>query len=506
MMRRHEPELHELVGLATESREEHLRRHPGFDRYKDCPRCRFYTFGDSWVGAYGAVDAKHGPDRVQWIGERPARWGGPWALGCTICAQALQRVSTAGASTPSGSGEAKDRASTPGETRRLRVGTTWARFEVRSQHLMSESLRSHLRSEEHRRAVTAHLAPDQPVRVSQQACVDDDLLLQEAVPQPCDWLRAWRSCKSPSSWQATAHRACTEHFIAQIRGRPVEARAFKSMVICMGEVLRRLKRQWLREATSIFLAFDDKGSRKLLRFKCDVPLCFDAAKGNDDGDPTLLSYGGRLGIVGCMPMRVGTDLSHYERDYAERTKDDVVTLLRRMCTPQGEATYGGLLNEVLLKVRGVVVDGQLLKTAQVMKQTSFPNIVVIMRDPAHIIRISCRDPLHDADSFSEQYDRLFDRRHAVLKDFQNSNVWREQFMACQRQILEGGGSMGGYLKSCLRDLQYVQPRFESFVTPRRRYVCLLRAIAHGLALKAGDERIEKGDSRSLRGGIVEDGR
>ena len=340
--------------------------------------------------------------------------------------------------------------------------------------------------------MTAHLAPDQAVRVSQQACLDDDLLLQEAVPQPCDWLRAWRSFKSPSPWQATAHRAaCTEHFIAQIRGRPVEARAFKSMVICMGEVLRRLKRQWLREATSIFLAFDDKGSRKLLRFKCDVPLCFDA-KGNDDGDPTLLSYGGRLGIVGCMPMRVGTDLSHYERDYADRTKDDVVTLLRRMCTPP----RGG--NIRWLPERGAVEGPRrgrgrpvIEDCAHVMKQTSFPNIVVIMRDPAHIIRISCRDPLHDADSFSEQYDRLFDRRHAVLKDFQNSNVWREQFMACQRQILEGGGSMGGYLKSCLRDLQYVQPRFESFVTPRRRYVCLLRAIAHVLALKAGDERIEK---------------
>ena len=51
--------------------------------------------------------------------------------------------------------------------------------------------------------------------------------------------------------------------------------------------------------------------------------------------------------------------------------------------------------------------------------------------------------------------------------------------------------MGGDLMSCLRDLQYVQPRFESFVTPRRRYVCLLRAIAHVLALKAGDERIDK---------------
>ncbi len=353
---------------------------------------------------------------------------------------------------------------------------------------MSESVRNHAKSEEHRRAVAAHIAPNEPVRLLSQADVDDDLLLQGSVPQPCDWLRAWQCAKNPSSWQAAAGRAGTEHYIAQIRGRPADRRAFKSMVTCMGEVLRRLKRKWMHDATTIFLAFDDKGGRKLLRFKCDVPLCFDA---NEKGERTLLTYGSRLGIVGCMPMLVGTDTSHYERDYAERTKDDVVALLRRMLTPEGEETDDAAVSDVLLKVRGVAVDGQLLKTAQVMQQTLFPNIVIIMRDPAHIIRISCRDPLHDADAFSEQYDRLFDRRHALLKEFQNSNVWREQLMACQRQILEGGGRMGGDLTSCLRDLQYVQPRFESFVTPRRRYVCLLRAVAHVLALKAGDERIDK---------------
>ena len=69
-----------------------------------------------------------------------------------------------------------------------------------------------------------------------------------------------------------------------------------------------------------------------MRFKCDVPLCSDT-KGKDER--TLLTYGARLGIVGCMPMLVGADTSHYERDYAERTRDDVVTMLRRMLTHPG---------------------------------------------------------------------------------------------------------------------------------------------------------------------------
>eukprot|EP00974_Lingulodinium_polyedra_P118048 11165692-Lingulodinium_polyedra.AAC.1 len=63
-----------------------------------------------------------------------------------------------------------------------------------------------------------------------------------------------------------------------------------------------------------------------------------------------------------------------------------------------------------------------------MQQTAFPN-KIIMRDPARAIRISCRGPLHDADSLSEQRDSLFHRKHAALKDFQSSHIWKEQFLA-----------------------------------------------------------------------------
>ena len=67
----------------------------------------------------------------------------------------------------------------------------------------------------------------------------------------------------------------------------------------------------------------------------------------------------------------------------------MVTWLRRMLTPLGDETDDDAVNQVRLKVRGV------WKTAQVMQKSAFPNMVIIMRDPAHI-RISCRDPRHDA--------------------------------------------------------------------------------------------------------------
>ena len=430
-----------------------------------------------------------------WLDERPARWGGSWALGCSVCAEFDHRQRT-GASRPC-DGMA------PRKTRGY-AGTKFARYEVRHPALGATHVREHALTDHHRLAVSAHLAPDKPVSILLQRNMEDDRLLSGAVPQPADWLRAWRLCMNPASWSAAADNAQTEHFIAQIRQRSVQPRAFQSMVSCMQEALRARKRAWLQEAAAIFLGFDDKNGRKLLRFKCDTrdaPACLDAA-GGGKADPSRLPYGARIGVVGCMPVGLASDMADHERDYAERTSEGVVKLLERLCTPRCEALDHRFFDAVLDKVVGIVVDGALLKTAQYMKADRFRNIVIIMRDPAHIIRTTCRDPLHDADIFSQQYDRLFGQRHAVLTYFMFSNIWQDQLEACQRQLQAVGASTPS-LKSVLRHLSFVQPRFESFVSPRRRYVCLLRAIAMVLASKAGDVRLDPAVQRRAEEALQE---
>ena len=255
-VRRHDSDLHALVGPASETAEAHKARHPGYGHHQTCPRCRFYKVGPSWVSAYGTVSSSgHGPDQVVWLAERPSHWGGPWALGCAICAHAMARQQaggSSGAATTPAIGGASTPAVGAAVLRRRRGGTAWTRFEVRGRCLNSESIRSHSLSEQHKRAVASYMAPHAPVRIRTQSTEDDELLLMGAVPQPCDWLRAWQCCKNPSSWQATADRAGTEHFISQIRSRSPEPKAFQAMVRCMGEVLRRVKRTWMLEATSIF--------------------------------------------------------------------------------------------------------------------------------------------------------------------------------------------------------------------------------------------------------------
>ena len=268
------------------------------------------------------------------------------------------------------------------------------------------------------------------------------------------------------------------------------------MATTMAHVLRAQKRDWLREATAIFLGFDDKNGRKLLRFKAETPSAAPSSCSDAEPlswDPTYREYGARMGIVGCMPAGLHYDLADYERDYAEKTASEVGHMIERLCKPAGDTVDSALLDGVLLKIKGIVVDGALLKTAHFLKATKMPNICIILRDPAHVIRPSVRDPLHDADQFKAQNDRLFGNRHAVLKEFQNSCVWKDQLEASQREMNAACASTpgsGDSVAGLLRHFDFVQPRFESFVAPRRRYVCLVRAIAHVLATKAGDWRLK----------------
>ena len=105
----------------------------------------------------------------------------------------------------------------------------------------------------------------------------------------------------------------------------------------MTEALRVRKRKWLQQAKWIFLGFDDKRVRKLLRSKCDTPnlptgladaessrTCFEAVQDSVAGDPCWQQYGARIGVVGGMPVAF---TSATTRSAPARTRQIVVTSL-----------------------------------------------------------------------------------------------------------------------------------------------------------------------------------
>lgn len=461
-------DLENLVGMVSETKEEHLKRHGGGRR--TCPRCRFYLHGDRWLAAYGTSVVRVGGQRPVWLSERPPRWGGAWSLGCTFCADLLARkqldgVASAGAAPP------------------RRLGSRWARYEVRDKVIQAEHIKQHGHCEHHKLAERAFTRPDAPVDLSGQVTVEDERLLSGAVPQPEDWLRTWRAAKSGSSWAAAAQQQTTENFVSQVRSRAPERRALQQMGDVIREVIREGKRDWLREASSIALSFDDRQGYKLLLFRCDIPAASQEALA---ASPGCLPCPWRSGIVGCYDCLRHTTLEDLAEDYAVRTAKGILHLIQRFCRDDT------LSQRFLRNVHIIVADGQLQKVAQTLKHTDMPNIRLITRDPAHMVRIACKDPLIRTGSFEAQHRRLFEDRHALLKDVQFSDLWQARLADSQAKVCRADGAQGGGVQRIMRHFGYAPQRFESWADPRRKYVCCLNAIAIMLADLAGDERQTRG--------------
>ena len=178
-----------IVGSVTESSEDHLARHGGGLRV--CPRCRWHKRGADWVCSYGKFLCQHSRgsrENVVWLAERPARFGGEWALGCTICSWFAQRAWSEQRGSEGSCGSSTSQLQR-GTASMCRLGSRFARFEVRAECLQAEHFKQHAVSAVHRRVVVAWLNPDAPLTFALQAILEDELLLSGAAPQPADWLR-----------------------------------------------------------------------------------------------------------------------------------------------------------------------------------------------------------------------------------------------------------------------------------------------------------------------------
>ena len=123
-----------------------------------------------------------------------------WSLGCAACAQLLARASLA-----------KENSA---RHLRRRFSTKWARFEITAlSQMQSCSFAQHAATSVHKLAVKSLREPDLPLVALLPECEDDTSLLRGCVPQPEDFLKAWRCVKSPVSFSKASMQSHMDFFI-----------------------------------------------------------------------------------------------------------------------------------------------------------------------------------------------------------------------------------------------------------------------------------------------------
>ena len=158
------------------------------------------------------------------------------------------------------------------------------------------------------------------------------------------------------------------------------------------------------------------------------------------------------------------------------------------CTPLSDGLDAALQDKIMTSVRTLCVDGALMKVFERLRDGPMGNVILILRDPTHAIRIAIKEPLQRTGRFEDQWQRLFHGKHALLKDVMHSRLWQARLEDCQRLVLNSEVCPAGPVKHIMRHFSYAPQRFESESDPRRKYVCSLNAIALLLADVAGDRR------------------
>ena len=183
---------------------------------------------------------------------------GAWGLGCTVCAGAL----------------ALSQSLKPG--RNARWKTKWATYQVRSltRRNGKSYLGQHAHTQAHKRAMQVVRAAQQDahVHLSKSAHVPSPHLADEAeawkgmVPQLQAWIDAWAESSTCVSFRKQETISLKKGSLSN--GLRKQRR---KMLNIMAEVIRKHMRAEIREATSITLALDGKGCRKVVRYRCDTP-------------------------------------------------------------------------------------------------------------------------------------------------------------------------------------------------------------------------------------------
>lgn len=476
----------ELVGLVGQPAERHVAMHRlSPSAQAACPRCNYILKSDAFLPS--------------WVEERPSCWGGTWGVGCSICASQTRL--------------AKKRPREGGDHRQNPRQSKWAKHEVTD--ITHWTVQQHGDSLGHRRACeldgrarhrttdadraaepaaaldraaikeTAAGVEETAVGVEEptlDAAAEEELkLLRGRVPQSKDWLDAW-----VDSGQSFRAQGKAEDKRRQVGPKTAKARqgnlrkVRRKQVTVMAEAVRRQLRKHLKESTSITVSLDEAQRRKIVRFRCDAPAKPYYCKG----------------IFGVLDVDRDA-IDDFTEDNALASVRKLEAFLLKFCTPLGKrgqplAPDRDLYEHILKHVRVLSADGAASERRSMFlaAKTLFKKVVLVIRDPAHAIRIAIKNPLHLDEVFGKVWEELFNKRHALVPDIQNSGKWKNLLRAIQSEVVAMPGRTDA-LDVVLRHFGFAKQRFDSTADPQGKLALMLLPVCTLLAFISSDERHAK---------------
>ena len=462
---------------------------------KFCIRCDFRrrkTVYESWSLQAGRP----------WLASGVVR--GVWGLGCVVCAQLRSKHSASG------------------ERHRLHSArcSKFATFGNRpaSAGRAKWLIDQHERSESHRvasgfkergaKAKPFDTVPDvidTVPDVSPSADADAELL-KGNVPSAADWKDAWAALTDRVSLRCESRVFCKKMSLGTSAITKRRKRHRRQLLV-MAEVLRRRIRTVLSKATFISLAMDESKYRKIIRFRADLP-CLKSSSLWRSAGASGFSVSGVLGILDCSKKHA----SDFEDDHALTAVKQLDAFLTKFCTPLGRGRRDpqplacdlDLKAHLLKTVTTIAADGASKERRALFLavREMFPNLLIVIRDPAHAIRIASK-ALHCDDEFGKVWHDLFDSRHALVPDLMHSAKWHNLLVAIQEdnlrvvalpgavpQSLTRGAPPPPPLARAVKNVAFAKQRFDSTAEPVAKIALMILPVATLLAYIASDRRHE----------------
>ena len=133
----------------------------------------------------------------------------------------------------------------------------------------------------------------------------------------------------------------------------------------------------------------------------------------------------------------------------------------------------------------------MLLILEALGERLFNRLILLIRDSCHALKIAMKVPLHHDELFGKIWEELFNKKKAVVVNFQHSDKLKALLVAAQKEGARPVGVPASHqpLEVVLECFSFAKQRFDSTVDPGAKLSLMLLPVATVLAFTASDQRL-----------------